>query len=65
VKASQLPLKRQASILSIELILVKEHLVGVFADDKPISLVTIEPLDRTTLLGQWPLLPEAPKAQQG
>jgi hypothetical protein len=65
MKASQLSLKRQVPILSKDLVLVKEYLIGVLADNKPISLATIEPLDRTTLLGQRPLLSKAPKAQQG
>jgi hypothetical protein len=65
VKASRLSLMRQVPFLSKKLILTKINLIVVLVDDKPIAPARIEPLDRTTLLGQRSLLSKAPKAQQG
>ena len=48
----ELSLVWPASIGLIERILVHKDLFSLLADDKSVALVTIEPLDRATLLGQ-------------
>jgi hypothetical protein len=61
VKARYLSLARPAHVLAKDLILVEEYLVALLANDEPMVLAPIEPLDRAPLLGHRTSPPEAPE----